>query len=147
MKTMKTMKTAMILFLAVCVNASFLSCSDDAGSEGTPQNTLIGKWRILADAGANGEIGELTECKKKSTLEFKSDNTFISGDHAENINDDCVLLEGKGIWEEKKENVLEMNWGDRVEETKYLFESGNLKLLGADREGNENGSYTLYQKK
>ncbi|CAA0162408.1 lipocalin family protein [Tenacibaculum maritimum] len=143
---MKTMKTAMILFLAVCINASFLSCSDDAGSEGTPQNTLIGKWRILTEVRANGEISELTECEKKSTLEFKSDNTFISGDHTENINNDCVFFESKGIWEEKKENVLEMNWGDLVEDTKYLFENGNLKFLGVDREGNENGSYTLYQK-
>ncbi|CAA0254289.1 exported hypothetical protein [Tenacibaculum maritimum] len=140
------MKTAMILFLAVCINASFLSCSDDAGSEGTPQNTLIGKWRILTEVRANGEISELTECEKKSTLEFKSDNTFISGDHTENINNDCVFFESKGIWEEKKENVLEMNWGDLVEDTKYLFENGNLKFLGVDREGNENGSYTLYQK-
>ncbi|MFL0169611.1 lipocalin-like domain-containing protein [Tenacibaculum maritimum] len=143
---MKTMKTAMILFLAVCINASFLSCSDDAGSEGTPQNTLIGKWRILTEVRANGEISELTECEKKSTLEFKSDNTFISGDHTENINNDCVFFESKGIWEEKKENVLEMNWGDLVEDTKYLFENGNLKFLGVDREGNENRSYTLYQK-
>ncbi|MDO6674801.1 lipocalin family protein [Tenacibaculum sp. 1B UA] len=139
---MRTIKNAMILTLVVCVNVFFTSCSDDD----TPQDTLIGKWQILKDVASNGEVDELTECEKKAVLEFKSDNTFKDVSYEENMNNECVSYTEEGKWKEKGDNILEVTREGEIEEVKYYFVDGNLKFLGEDEEGKENGSYTLYQK-
>ncbi len=137
---MKTMKTTIILFLAVCINVSFLSCTSNSSDDETLENPLIGKWQIYKYS--EGEEPVTNECEMKSVIEFTSDNIF-KNDNYVHVSDDCILSKKQGTWVDKGNNVLEIVIEGKAREGKYYFENGNLKMGSSSQEVE---MYTIYKR-
>ncbi|WP_159286480.1 lipocalin-like domain-containing protein [Tenacibaculum maritimum] len=135
---MKTMKIAMILFLAVCMNASFLSCSDDE----TPESPLVGKWQVYKRGGGGEQEVEAGECEGKTVSEIKSNNTFSTNNYLDTA-DGCILEIIKGTWRDKGNNVFEVIRNGNTKSGKYSIENGNLKIVFSNEEGE---IYTIYKR-
>lgn len=103
----------LILFLGICLIAvSFNSCNND--DDDTYSDEIIGKWRLneLIIKIDDESIDDfLTECDKKSTIEFFENGTYISNSFE--FNDDenvCIPIETvTGTWENLGNNTYEIS--------------------------------------
>jgi len=65
-----------ILLAFLSIGLALTSCSKD---DDDAQNQLEGMWKLQAQS-YSGEAEELDDCEKKSTVEFKGDNTVVITD-------------------------------------------------------------------
>lgn len=81
-----------LLFLAVSAGFIFTSCSSD---DDTDSNSIVGTWRPVSEKAISGKNGSTlyndphSSCYKKSTINFKSDNTVSSTLYDENSGGNC----------------------------------------------------------
>ncbi len=129
---MKTSKT-MILTVLIAASALLTSCSkNDNGGE---KNTIIGKWQ-LEQRFENGVEEPLSEdCEKNSTMEFKTDNTFIDMGSFYEPNSPCISSTDPGTWEYNGDNAIKAIY-DGSDTTAvvvtFTFVNGNLILVSGD---------------
>jgi hypothetical protein len=124
---MKTMKKTMILTAVLCVTTFFMSCGDD---DVIPE-TIIGKWQLEQRFTDNVEETLSEDCDKKSTLEFKTDNTFIDIESFVEQNEPCSSSTDPGTWEYNGDNALKFSYdGDTdIYNVTYSFVNGELSLI------------------
>ena len=93
----------LLLFLSIClIAASFNSCNNDDDNNSTDQ--IIGKWRVnqlFIKIDGQYEDDLLTECDKKSTIQFFENGTYQLNVFEFNDNESiCVAQETiNGTWE------------------------------------------------
>jgi hypothetical protein len=128
---MKTMKKTMILTAVLFVSTFFMSCSSD---DDTPQDTIIGKWQLEQRFTDNVEETLSEDCDKKSTLEFKTDNTFIDIESFVEQNEPCSSSTDPGTWEYNGDSALKVSYdGDtNIYSGTYSFVNGELNLILGD---------------
>lgn len=81
-----------LLFFAVSAGFIFTSCNND--DEGN-SNSIVGTWRPVSEKAISGKNGNTlyndphSSCYKKSTFNFKSNNTVSSTIYDENSSGNC----------------------------------------------------------
>ncbi|MDQ1162651.1 hypothetical protein QE422_003019 [Chryseobacterium sp. SORGH_AS 447] len=100
-----------LLFLAVSAGFIFTSCNNNDDED---PNSIVGTWRPVSEKAISGKNGNTlyndphSTCYKKSTFNFKSNNTLSSTIYDENSNGNCE------------------NFG--TETSPYSFNAGNMQL-------------------
>ena len=134
------MKKTMILTAVLFVSTFFMSCSSSSDDtiQDTIQETIIGKWQLEQRFTDNVEITLSEECEKKSTLEFKTDNTFVDIESFVEQNNPCSSSTDPGTWEYNGDNTIKISYdGDTEEEIfTYTFVNGQLIYVLEDMEEN-----------
>ena len=140
------LKQFMLLTLLILITSISVSCSEDDTVKEEPKESIIGKWQVIEEAPQDeGEI-ELTECRKKSTIEFTSNGSYISFSYTDSEDNTCYLDEYQGKWIDIGNNSLELIDGDGDKNImNYVFIDGNLKLIALDDKGNII-EYLVYKK-
>lgn len=99
------MKKVMSLCLMLAV-MPFVSCS---GDDNSGQDPIIGKWSLIASEETEDGVvisEPLTDCEKKSTLEFRADGTLTSTFFDTDFTEECI---SEGVY-----TLLWKNDGDSV---------------------------------
>jgi len=131
----------LFLFLSICLVAvSFNSCNNDDDNDSADQ--IVGKWRLSQ---VYAEINQvpiddymLTECDKKSTIEFFENGTYKENDFVF-IDDTCNALETvNGTWENLGNSMYDISGIDFSDfdfseltielEVKVTFESSKMMM-------------------
>ncbi len=138
------MKKVLYLCLMVAV-MPFMSCSSDDDKK----DPIIGKWQYTAEVEyVNGEqqpIEELSDCEKKSWIEFRVDgsgssNFYDTNGVGECVGDDPVLT---FIWASKGNNIYGVSANDDGEQNiKITFEGNIMKISETHKDGETEHSYT-----
>lgn len=87
--------------ILVALVAVFSSCSSD---DKVVQDSLIGKWQlekesVSTDSGKTFKENPITDCKKKSTLEFLNEGTYKDTPYALDRNEKCIVDgTSEGTW-------------------------------------------------
>ncbi len=119
------MKKVINLSTVFFISILFISCSSDDDSS---VESIVGKWQI-EQMFKNNVSENISECKKKSTLEFKDDTTFISTPYVL-FNGDCII-DGisSGTWRDTGNNNLEVKVSGETESDKAVYSFSNGKLM------------------
>lgn len=132
------MKKTMILTAVLFVSTFFISCSNDDDKNDSPQETIIGKWQLEQRFTDNVEETLTEECEKKSTLEFKTDNTFIDIESFVEQNNPCSSSTDPGTWEYNGDNTIKISYdgASEFEIFTYTFVNDQLIFVQEDMEEN-----------
>ena len=140
------LKQFMLLILLVLIVPISVSCSEDNDIvKEEPKESIIGKWQLIEELlESKDEISVLSECEKKSTIEFKLDGTYELISFT--LDKECTSETTIHSWVDKGNNILEVFHADGGSAIgNYLFIDGNLKLVVYDEDGNED-EYYIYKK-
>jgi len=127
MNTMNKLKTVLILATVLFTTSLFTSCKSDDDD----QDTIIGKWQLEQVFENEVEQSISDDCEKNSTLEFKTNNTFINIENYIEMGS-CESSTGPGTWEYNGETALKIMYdGEDTEvvDLAFTFVSGNLHLV------------------
>ena len=134
----------LFLFLSICLVAvSFNSCSNN-DDDNASADQIVGKWRLSE---LYAEINQvpiddyiLTECDKKSTIEFFENGTYKENDFVFNdLTSTCEALETvNGTWENLSNSMYDFSGIDFSDfdfseitielEVKVTFESSKMMM-------------------
>lgn len=125
------MKKTLLVVLAMVVTLA--GCSKD---EEVKQDPIIGKWKLISlNTYSNGEIEpykELTDCEKKSQLEFKTDGSG-KRDFYDPYNNECIGVHDVYTWSNKGNHTYEIKLGENeVQNTKITFEGNEMWIYIKD---------------
>jgi len=125
------MKKVMYVCLMVAM-MPFVSCDSDDDS---PQDTIIGKWQLEQRFKNNVEESLSDDCEKKSTIEFKTDNTFNSFESFFEPDQPCISSTVPGTWEYNGDNALKTSYDGKdkvVVDLTYTFVDGKLNVISGN---------------
>ena len=125
------MKKTMILTTVLFVSTFFMSCNSD--DDDGVQDTIIGKWQLEKQF-KNDIEKSLSDCEKKSTMEFKTDNTFVDMGSSFDQNQHCTSSTDPGTWKYNGDNAIKVSYdGDaKIMNVTFSFVKGNLNLVYKD---------------
>lgn len=105
-----------LLFLTI-FSSILLSCSNNDNVN--DQDPILGKWLLFS----NNSV-EVSDCEKKNSIEFRSNNTTISETY-QLINGNCSnTLNSNNTWENKGNNKYAFN----NIETNIEFSNDNMTM-------------------
>lgn len=130
-----------ILFIACTL---LTSCKKDDDTETT--DPLIGTWQLEQVVEGGKEVTR-DDCNKKSTIEFKSDKSYIDT-YYRTENNSCSSSVEKGTWKKEGTNTVHITYeGDEDDTEKYTYSIANGKLTMDEIVGADGISYKLVLKK
>ena len=135
---MKNLKILLVFF----VLAGIASCSnDDDGNEPITADPIVGKWKLQQQF-MDGEEFELTECEKRTTVEFISNGNINSTDFSEDFEtEECVSEISAQKWENRGNNVYRITEGN-ISYDVTIMVSNNSNTLTISSE-DDDGSYSM----
>ncbi|WP_109851349.1 lipocalin family protein [Aquimarina sp. AU58] len=127
---MKKLNLLILVFATI-----FISCSKDDDTSNEKTSDLIGTWELIHEQQSNLPENTLSDCEKTSTIEFKSDKTYIEKTFAI-ANGNCVSDgEYNGSWSESGDQ-LTLQYTDEGESitdiSKFGIANNELTLIYND---------------
>jgi len=139
-KQRKIMKKTLTFLLLVF---TMIGCSSNDDLENN-SNTIIGKWTLDSQFSSDGMDRNIDECKQRSNVTFKTNNTFDSNSY-QTINGNCTLDdESENIEYKVEDNILEItrSYIDNgetiieIDKIKIEFPNNNtLEIYGINQDG------------
>src|SRR5690606_34030395 len=111
---------------------SSISCSSDDDNGG--QDPIVGKWQWTSTVEfVNGEQQpkeELSECERKSSIEFNADGSASSNFFDTNGVGECIGEDSYPFtWVNKGNNIYGFFIEDEAEEDKVTFDGNTMKIF------------------
>lgn len=124
-----------ILVATVFLSAlSITSCSkdDDAGG----QDPIIAKWFNFSEAeivdGVVGTFTEVSACKKKGSIEFKADGTYVSTPYLEDQGECIIDGVTNGTWKNEGSGKYRFKFGINDNVVPVEFKDNTLILRSSE---------------
>ncbi|MEW7278175.1 lipocalin family protein [Aquimarina sp. 2201CG1-2-11] len=106
------MKNVCLCLIAV-VTILFASCNKDDDGGG---DQILGTWKLITTSEKidnSTKVVAVSDCEKKSTVDYKEDGTYKSLYYDTNAEDECVLADDTtGTWKNLGDGKYEFKFAD-----------------------------------